>query len=203
MILSLDNGTTAHFAVLDMNGKLIAFQHVPTLKEAKWTKPKKDKRTGQLKHGHYTLIDIDKFTEVLHSFKLDNNDTICIMERPAISYNSKWGLDTSLSAFAAWAYMVYVFKKNNITNITIADSRAYQNYFFAEATGKYNKEYLKSLKSGQRNKLLKKASDEVSVKLFPGIILKDSGDGDSLVMGEYYRRKIKGELKDGVTNLAG
>jgi len=203
MILSLDNGTTAHFSVLDMKGKLIAYQHVPTYKEDKWTQPKKDKRTGKMIKGHYTLLDIDKFAEILRSLKLDNSDTICIMERPAISYKSDWGLDTSLSAFAAWAYMIYIFKKCNITNITIADSRAYQKYFFAEATGKYNKEYLKSLKSGQRNKLLKKASDEVSAKLFPGITLKDSGDGDSLVMGEYYRRKIKGELNDVITNVAG
>lgn len=192
-ILGFDNGTTAHFALVDIDGKLIAFEKVPTYQQDSWSKPKKKKyktKDGyetRLFQPKFTFIDIDALKDLLIKIIPNTKHTICYLERPAVNYSMGWAMQSSLSAFGAWLSVLYVLNKLNIECIII-DSKQWQNGIIPEATGKNNKEYVKGLKKGERNKLLKKAADELAHKLFPNLKFKESGDGDSICIAEYYRR---------------
>lgn len=192
-ILGFDNGTTAHFTLVDREGHLIAFEKVPTYVQASWSKP--TKRKYKTKDGyvtkpyqaHFTFIDIDELKNLLIKLVPNTEHTICYLERPAVNYHAGWAMQSSLSAFGAWLSVLYVLKKLNIEYMII-DSKQWQNGLIPEATGKNNKEYVKSLEKGERNKLLKKSADAFAKKLYPNLVFKESGDGDSVCIAEYYRR---------------
>ena len=199
-ILGFDNGTTAHFTLVDITGKLLAFENVPTYQQVSWSKP--TKRKYKTKNGyvtkpyqaHFTFIDIDKLKSRLSDLISDSKEVICYLERPAVNYHAGWAMQSSLSAFGAWLSVLYVLNSLSI-KYEMIDSKQWQNGMIPEATGKNNKEYVKSLEKGERNKLLKKAADKLAKELYPSITLKDSGDGDSICIAEYYRR-IQEKNKD-------
>lgn len=199
-ILGFDNGTTAHFTLVDINGKLLAFEKVPTYQQVSWSKPTKRKyktKNGyvtKLYQAQFTFINIDELKKTLKDLIPNVSDTICYLERPAVNYHAGWAMQSSLSAFGAWLSVLYVLNSLGIKYVMI-DSKQWQNTMIPEATGKNNKEYVKSLEKGERNKLLKKAADKLAKELYPLIILKESGDGDSICIAEYYRR-IQLENKD-------
>lgn len=192
-ILGFDNGTTAHFTLVDIDGNLLAFEKVPTYSQVSWSKP--TKRKYKTKNGYvtkpyqaqFTFIDIDSLINLLSKLIPDTKDTICYLERPAVNYHAGWAMQSSLSAFGAWLSVLYVLKKLNIEYVMI-DSKQWQNALIPEATGKNNKEYVKGLEKGERNKLLKKAADAFAKLLYPNVELKESGDGDSICIAEYYRK---------------
>lgn len=192
-ILGFDNGTTAHFTLVDINGKMLAFEPVPIYQQVSWSKP--TKRKYKTKNGyvtkpyqaHFTFIDIDALIDLLKKLVPDTTTTICYLERPAVNYHAGWAMQSSLSAFGAWLSVLYVLKKLGI-KYEMIDSKQWQNGMIPEATGKNNKEYVRSLEKGERNKLLKKAADKLAKELYPSVTLKDSGDGDSICISEYYRR---------------
>ena len=192
-ILGFDNGTTAHFTLVDINGKLLAFEPVPVYQQVSWSKP--TKRKYKTKNGyvtkpyqaHFTFIDIDKLKKILKDLIPNVSDTICYLERPAVNYHAGWAMQSSLSAFGAWLSVLYVLNSLGI-KYEMIDSKQWQNGMIPEATGKNNKEYVRSLEKGERNKLLKKAADKLAKELYPSVAFKDSGDGDSICIAEYYRR---------------
>ena len=192
-ILGFDNGTTAHFTLVDIDGKLMAFEKVPTYSQVSWSKP--TKRKYKIKNGYitkpyqaqFTFIDIDVLINLLKKIIPDTTTTICYLERPAVNYHAGWAMQSSLSAFGAWLSVLYVLNKLNI-KYEMIDSKQWQNSLIPEATGKNNKEYVKSLEKGERNKLLKKAADKLAKELYPEIELSEKGDGDSICIAEFYRR---------------
>ena len=192
-ILGFDNGTTAHFTLVDITGNLLAFEKVPTYQQVSWSKP--TKRKYKTKNGYvtkpyqaqFTFINIDELKKILKDLIPNVSDTICYLERPAVNYHAGWAMQSSLSAFGAWLSVLYVLNSLGIKYVMI-DSKQWQNAMIPEATGKNNKEYVKSLEKGERNKLLKKAADKLAKELYSSVTLKESGDGDSICIAEYYRR---------------
>ena len=88
---------------------------------------------------------------------------------------------------------IYVLKKLQIPR-TDLDSKEWQKQLIPEATGEQNKEYMKTLKAGERNKLLKEAAYELAKTLYPTLNSSDKGAGDSICIAEYGRLKLSGGL---------
>lgn len=195
-ILSFDNGTTASYCLIAPNGKLKAFEHIPTMSENLWTKPVEKKHKNGKKYmfqRSMTQIDIDALQRKLATLTATLQNVHAYVEIPAVTFSSGWSAFTSLSAVCAWTRLVYVLRKLKIP-FTYVTAKTWQSEMIPEATGKNNKEYMKTVnkKKGERNKLLKEASDALAKELFPEVQLKESGDGDSLVMGEYFRQLRQG-----------
>lgn len=191
-ILAIDNGATGSFTILDTKGKLVAFEHVPSFQLPSWKKPKSTKtksgkKSKTVKQSHFTVIDINALQKKLVSYLNTVSNVKCYLERPAVGF-SGWGIWTSLSGFASWVAVQYVLLALKIPYETV-DSKEWQDALIPQATGKNNKEYLKSLKRGERNKLLKKASDALAKEMFPEITLKELGDGDSVCMAYFFKLK--------------
>ena len=194
LFLGIDNGVSGSMTIMDATGRVLLYEHVPTYKEVKWTKPKTTKtKSGKktVKHDYITLVDIDAMQRILVKYTSLVSDVYCFLERPAISYAAAWSMQTSISAGMSWAYVTYVLKKLKI-NRTDIDSKMWQKAFIPEATGEKNKEYMKTLKAGERNKLLKEASDMFAKSIWPGFSSKELGGGDSVCIAEYGRRTILG-----------
>ena len=195
-ILGIDNGITGSYTLMDPLGKVHIFKHVPTYKEKKWTKPKVKKyKSGLTKttFDYVTLIDIDALQRALASHAGTLTDVQAFLERPAISYAASWSMLTSISAAMSWAYVIYVLKKLKIP-VTTIDSTVWQKALIPEALGKNNKEYMKTLKAGERNKLLKEASDMHAKMIYPAFSEKEVGAGDSINIAYYGLKVVNGEL---------
>ena len=194
----MDNGTTASWAAIDSDGKLVKFKHMPTFKLSKWTKPKTTK-SGKATNGHITVIDIKELRKDLVSLLSDvgikSKEVKCYLERPAVGF-SGWSVWTSLSGIAAWVAVQYVLLDLGIEYYTI-DSKEWQENLIPTAlkttpaprTKKKGKR-----KAGARNKDLKIASDELALSMFPDVELKDSGDGDSINIAYNFYLKETGKL---------
>ena len=196
-ILGIDNGITGSYTLMDPNGRVVLFKHVPTYKEVKWTKPKiKKYKSGKTTttYDYITLIDIDALQKSLAMYVSTISDIHAFLERPAISYAASWSMLTSISASMSWAYVIYVLKKLRIPVQTI-DSLSWQKELIPEALGKNNKEYMKTLKAGERNKLLKEASDMHAKTIYPALNSKESGAGDSINIAYYGLKLLRGDFK--------
>jgi hypothetical protein len=205
-IVAFDNGSSGCYTLISPKGEVVAFEHVPTYTEAKWTKPKKIKkvkRSGvveiQEKQGHYTFIDHKLLQQSLARKLTTLGSVVAYIERPAISYNMGWGIDTSLSGMCAWYAVTTVLRLLGIQYHTV-DSREWQQtmltkYLQNQPEPAQNAKGLSNKKNPQRNKNLKIASDRAVKELFPKIVLKnkDVGDGDSLIMALFYLRKLQGK----------
>ena len=197
-VLGIDNGVSGSFTLMDYRGNVVLFSHVPTYKEVKWTKPKVKKyKSGAKKvtYDYITLVDIDALQRMLVAKTSTISNIHAFLERPAISYAAAWSMATSISAAMSWAYVRYVLKKLRIP-VTCIDSRAWQTALIPEALGKNNKEYSKTLKAGERNKLLKEASDMHAKVLYPAYNGKDLGDGDSINIAYYGLKVLRGEIDE-------
>ena len=187
----MDNGTTASYAAINMEGKVIEFKHVPTFKIDKWTKPKKKK--GKDVKGHITVIDINAlkkdFKKLFKKYELESKDVKCYLERPAVGF-SGWSVWTSLSGISAWVSVQYVLLDLGIEYYTI-DSKEWQSNLIPQAMGT---NATKKLKSTDRNKKLKEASDKFALEVYPEAVLRDSGDGDSINIAYNYYLKEQGML---------
>lgn len=198
LIVGMDNGTTASWAAINQDGKLVEFKHMPTFQLDKWTKPKKNKK-GKEVNGHITVIDIKELKEDLELLlsveDTKPEDTLVYIERPAVGF-SGWSVWTSLSGIAAWVAVQYVLLDLGIKYFTI-DSKEWQDNMIPQAlkTKSPSKSNGKTkMKAGERNKALKIASDELALNLFPDVQLKDSGDGDSICIAYNYYLKERGLL---------
>jgi hypothetical protein len=193
-IIGCDNGTTGRYCIMSLDGQIIAFEPVPIFNHPGWSKPKKVKKTNKegltetkIKQTTFNFIDINKLRDAWSKIP-DLTQTICYLERPAVNYQARWSMQTSLSAFGAWQAVIYVLKDLNIP-YEIIDSRQWQTILIPQALGKNNKEYVRSQrKLGKRNDLLKKAADDFAHNLFPEITRKDC---DSICIAECFRRIIK------------
>lgn len=196
-ILGIDNGISGSIALMDPKGKIVFYEHVPVYSEQKWTKAKVKKlKTGiKVQHDKITLIDVERLQSMLVKYTSVIPDIHCFLERPAISYNSKWGMHTAVSASMSWAYVVYVLKRLKIARTDI-DSKEWQKELIPEATGSHNKEYMKTLKAGERNSLLKEASYMFAQGICPKFKSNDPGDADSICLCEYGRRKLQGLINE-------
>ncbi len=194
-ILGIDNGVTGSLALMDHTGKVIFHAPVPVYKEHKWTKPKKQKLKTKTKivYDEITMIDVDALQRMLVKYTSTISDIHAYVERPAISYAAAWSMKTSISAAMSWAYVVYVLKKLQIPR-TDLDSKEWQHQLIPEASGEKNKEYMKTLKAGERNKLLKEAAYDLAKTLYPALNSKDKGFGDSICICEYGRLKASGNI---------
>ena len=196
-ILGIDNGITGSYALMNPSGHVVAFQHVPTYKEKKWTKPKVKKyKSGLTKttFDYITLIDIEALQKALISKVSTISNIHAFLERPAISYAAAWSMQTSISAAMSWAYVIYVLKKLQIP-VTTLDSTMWQKALIPEALGKNNKEYMKTLKKGERNKLLKEASDLHAKMIYPELNTKELGGGDAINIAYYGLKVIQGGIQ--------
>lgn len=196
LIIGMDNGTTASYTAIDIDGNFIYFGHVPTFKLQKWTKPKKDKK-GKVTNGHITVIDIKalraELTKILYENKIAPSQVKCYLERPAVGF-SGWSVWTSLSGIAAWVAVQYVLLDLGIEYSTI-DSKEWQENLIPQALQTSSKKSAKKgKKAGERNKALKIASDELALNLYPEATLKDSGDGDSICIAYNYYLKETNKL---------
>ena len=197
-VLGIDNGVTGSYTLMNPQGRVVVFKHVPTYKEKKWTKPKVKKyKSGLTKttYDYVTMIDIDALQKALIMHVGTINDVKAFLERPAISYAASWSMLTSISAAMSWAYVIYVLKKLKIDVSTI-DSLTWQKALIPEALGKNNKEYMKTLKAGERNKLLKEASDMHAKSIYPAFSSKELGAGDSINIAYYGLKLLRGEIHD-------
>ena len=194
-ILGIDNGVTGSIAMMDHSGKIVMHSPVPVYKEQKWTKPKtqKLKTKTKLVYDEITMIDADALQRMLVKYTSTISDIHCFLERPAISYAAAWSMKTSISAAMSWAYVVYILKKLQIPRTDI-DSKDWQKQLIPEAMGVNNKEYMKTLKAGERNKLLKDAAYDLAKTLYPPLNSKDKGAGDSICICEYGRLKMGGQI---------
>lgn len=204
-ILGIDNGITGSLTLMNPDGKVVLYAPVPIYKERKWTKPKQvvikkkatkktpSQKTKKLEYDEITLIDIDALQRLLVTHTSILSDIHCFLERPAISYAAAWSMKTSISAAMSWAYTVFVLKKLGIDR-TDLDSKEWQKCLIPEATGEHNKEYMKTLKAGERNKLLKESAYALAQALYPGFKSKDLGAGDSICIAEYGRLKLSGQI---------
>jgi hypothetical protein len=104
-------------------------------------------------------------------------------------------MSTSISAAMAWASVIYVLKRLKIP-VKCLDSKSWQSALIPEALGKNNKEYTKTLKAGERNKLLKEASDMHAKMIYPAYKGKELGDGDSINIAYYGLKVVRGELDE-------
>lgn len=197
-ILGIDNGVSGSFTLMDPNGRVVLFAHVPTYKEVKWTKPKVKKyKSGAKKvtYDYITLVDIDALQRMLVAKTSTIENIQAFLERPAVSYAAAWSMATSISAAMSWAYVRYVLKKLKIP-VTCLDSKAWQSALIPEALGKNNKEYTKTLKAGERNKLLKEASDMHAKQIYPAYSSKEVGAGDSINIAYYGLQVVRGEIDE-------
>jgi hypothetical protein len=201
-IIGCDNGTTGKYCVMDINGKILDFQPVPIFNHPGWSKPKKVKKINKegvqetkIKQTTFNFIDIVKLKDLWSKIP-DITKTICYLERPAVNYQARWAMQTSLSAFGAWQAVIYVLRSLNIP-YEIIDSRQWQTVLIPQALGKNNKEYVRKQRElGKRNDLLKKAADELVHKLFPEITKKDC---DSICIAECFRR-VQVQNQQNLTN---
>lgn len=194
-ILGIDNGITGSIALMDPSGKVVFHAPVPVYKERKWTKPKlaKLKTKTKVVYDEITMIDVVTLQRMLVKYTSTISDIHCFLERPAISYAAAWSMKTSISAAMSWAYVVHVLKQLQIPR-TDVDSKDWQKQLIPEATGEQNKEYMKTLKKGDRNKLLKEAAYDLAKTLYPALNSKDKGAGDSICICEYGRLKLGGSI---------
>lgn len=197
-ILGIDNGVSGSFTLMNPRGQVIMFSHVPTYKEVKWTKPKVKKlKSGEKKltYDYITLVDMDALQRMLASKVSTIQNIQAFLERPAISYAASWSMATSISAAMAWEAVIHVLRKLKIP-VKCLDSRAWQTALIPEALGKNNKEYKKTLKAGERNKLLKEASDMHAKMIYPAYNGKELGDGDSINIAYYGLQLVTGALDE-------
>lgn len=192
-ILGVDNGTTGKYCLLDLKGNLLQFVNVPIYNHNGWSKPKKVKKinkdgsvTEHIKQTTFNFIDVFKLKELWETQIPNLKEVVCYLERPAVNYNARWSLQTSLSAFASWMAVITVLRILGIEYHTI-DSKEWQSVLIPEALGKNNKEYVKKQREkGERNKLLKQHANEYAQRLYPNIKIKD---GDSICIAECFRQK--------------
>lgn len=193
LIIGMDNGTSGSYAVINMDGNIVYFGHVPTFKIQKWTKPKKDKK-GKSVNGHITVIDIIKLKKEFKSILkgVDSSEVKCYLERPAVGF-SGWSVWTSLSGIAAWVAVQYVLIDLGIEYFTI-DSKEWQENLIPQALKLEKSKRTGGKKKLERNKDLKIASDNLALQLYPEAKLKDSGDGDSINIAYNFYLKESGKL---------
>ena len=202
IVIGIDNGTTGSISILEMDGKVLLHTKLPVKIKNKWTPPqpvKHRKKAGEKKTGlrkkreyfqpSYTVIDSKVLQDILVRYTSTVNKVYCIIENPAVSYHSGFNMDTSLSAVMAWDRVTEVLDRIGVA-YTFTSSKRWQRFMVPEAMAENNKDT--KIKSSIRNTQLKKASTELAHKLFPNTQIVC--DGDSLLMAEWYRKFIKGEI---------
>jgi hypothetical protein len=74
LYVGIDNGSTGWIAVLDSNGAVIHFGHIPTMKEQSYTK------TAQ----EITRLDHERFKRLLTEYLIRMPNFLVILERPMV-----------------------------------------------------------------------------------------------------------------------
>ena len=160
-IIGIDNGVTGTVAILyGDNSDPAVFQKMPVFSQQSYTKTKQN----------ITRINFEKLNEILSQFKTDN--VFCVLERPMIN-PTRW--KASMSAMRCLEATLICLELNKIP-YQYCDSKLWQK---------------EMLPKGLIGTELKSASQDIAIRLFPQFedLLRKHGDGDSLLMAEYARRK--------------
>jgi len=164
-IIAIDNGISGSIAIF-FDG-LYSFHLTPVRKELSYTKQKQ----------FITRIDINRLKVIFSAFTLTveskNNFNVKVyLERPMIN-PMRW--KASVSAIRALEATLIIIEQMRFS-LNYVDSREWQKGMLP-----------KGLEKGE----LKKASCDIASRLFPKYKkeIEKHGDGDSLLMGEYFRRK--------------
>jgi hypothetical protein len=153
-------------AVLYQDGALGSYSKTPTKECLNYTKKKAWMRR----------VDFEAMRDLLWEAMGEDKETYCLIERPMLN-PMRW--KATVSAIRCLEATEILLELLHI-KYEFIDSKEWQKVMLP-----------KKLKGDE----LKKASDQVVKRLFPSIVLKEPGDGDSLLIAEYARRKfIKGKL---------
>jgi hypothetical protein len=181
--IAIDNGTSGSIAVLDPEGNLVYHSVVPTKECLNYTKEK----------AWITRIDFSGMRDILYPFTVGHNLS-CYVERPAINPHM---FRTSICASRSLESTEILLELLKIP-YQFVDSREWQREMLPKGllnkvaeTKKIKNEKERKKVRKERKKELKLASDQIVKRLFPEVILKTTGDGDSILIAEYARRKYK------------
>lgn len=119
-IFALDNGTSGGYAVMDLNGRLLAAASVPVITEQDYTKMKKQ----------ITRLDVKWMLDIIENRLPDPKKALVVLERP---YTFK-GYKQVVAAARCHEATLIAFDLANVPkeSITIIDSRAWQRVHFTE-----------------------------------------------------------------------
>jgi hypothetical protein len=181
-LIAIDNGSTGSIAI-GIHGN-IGFWPIPAFVQQDYTKAKKI----------INRIDTDALCSLISAY-IDRSDKSirCIVERPL---KNPMLFEASISAARAWEATLICLEDLQI-GYQVIDSKEWQKEMLPSGIGS-KKVYVKDKKTGEMvevkrdSSALKKASMEAAIKLVPDLRQKieDHGDGDSLLMLEWARRKF-------------
>jgi len=172
--IAIDNGITGSVAILKMSGLIEHFK-MCIKHEEDYTKDA----------NFIHRIDYAELKNRLkqYAIKDETNYPIAIIERPL---KNPMLFRASISAVRALEAVLIVLENLHISYVFI-DSREWQKLLLPGIVGKDE---------------LKKASNILCEKLFPNITLKNDGDGDSILIAEYCKRKYSHEmLNEEINNI--
>lgn len=164
IIIGIDNGVTGSFALLKEDGVFIDYFATPVNRELNYTKTK----------AYINRLDFKKLRKYFVEYC--NEDTFCFIERPMVN-PMRW--KASISAVRCLEATLLLLEEFGLP-FEYIDSKEWQ------------KNLLPKGKSDSKD--LKKQSDLICKRLFPSVKIKKSGDGDSLLIAEYGRKKRLGVL---------
>lgn len=159
-IIAIDNGPSGSVAVMTGETNPVFF-HVPTIHQQDYTKKQKTIKR----------IDVDSLANTLSCFVDTNQPVRAFIERPFVNPQM---FNSSIIAVRALEATLICLEDLGI-GYQFVDSKEWQKTM---------------LPHGACEKELKKASKDISIRLFPHLEeqIKKQKDGDSLLMAEHFRR---------------
>lgn len=158
--ISVDNGASGSFSILDTENSIVVFDHIPITKAQNYTKKKQN----------ISRIDHIKFESVLLPYK-DRPDVLCLIERPM---TNAMRVMATISGARAFESVLCITERLKLS-VEIVDSKQWQS---------------KMLPIGLKREELKKASQDIGIRMYPQFKdkIEKHKDADSLLMAEWARR---------------
>ena len=162
--IGIDNGVSGSIAIIQSEGNIVFYGPTPVFRQLNYTKKK-------AWINRINVKELDGLFDSYLSYPLDvYKECLCAIERPMINPGRFRATISAVGALEA-------------TQIVLEDLKI--PYEFIDS-----KEWQRELlPKGLQKEELKAASNSICNRLFPGVILKNPGDGDSLLIAEYLRRK--------------
>lgn len=162
--IGIDNGVTGSLAKILPQGGPSVVMPTPVLRQQDYTKKKKI--IGRL--------DVEEFNCFLPYQSSSSVSYLAVLERPMINSTR---FNASMSAIRCWEAILVCLEIAKISHIFV-DSKKWQKEMLPQGLGK------------AKGPELKKASYDVSMRLFPqhSEFLKKQKDGDALLIAEWARR---------------
>lgn len=164
--LAIDNGTTGTLALIRASGEVIFFIETPKIIEQSYTKKKQN----------ISRIDSVTLKKLLKDTITEDMNVLAIIERPLINPSSRF-FKTSISAARSLEATLVILEDLKIAR-QFEDSKSWQKLMLPHGV------------IGTGSPALKKASKDISIRLFPQYesLIKKHKDGDALLIGEWARR---------------